>query len=53
MVVIKPVQTLKKRVEQAVRSRLGQDQWALEYAAGRMTSIDALLEDIEGVVRQG
>jgi ATP/maltotriose-dependent transcriptional regulator MalT len=52
MVVIKPVQTLKKRVEQAVRSRLGQDQWALEYAAGRMTPIDALLEDIEGVVRK-
>jgi predicted ATPase/DNA-binding XRE family transcriptional regulator len=52
MVVVKPVQTLKERTEREVRSRLGPDQWALSYAAGRMTSIDALLKDIEGVVRK-
>ncbi len=53
MVVVKPVHTLKERTEREVRSRLGPDQWALAYAAGRMTSIDALLKDIEGVVRKG
>ena len=43
---------LREQAEREVRSRLGPDQWALEYAAGRMTSIDALLRDIEGVVRK-
>ena len=32
--------------------RLGPDQWALAYAAGRTTSIDALLKDIERVVQR-
>jgi len=52
-VVVKPVHSLKERAEREVRSRLGPDQWALAYAAGRMTSIEALLKDIEGVVRKG
>ena len=51
-IFIKPAHALRERAEREVRSRLGPDQWALEYAAGRMTSIDALLRDIEGVVRK-
>jgi predicted ATPase/DNA-binding XRE family transcriptional regulator len=39
--------------EREVRARLGPEQWARAYAAGRMMSIDALLKDIEGVVRMG
>jgi predicted ATPase/DNA-binding XRE family transcriptional regulator len=39
--------------EREVRARLGPEQWARAYAAGRMMSIDALLKDIEGVVRTG
>jgi hypothetical protein len=49
----KSVDDLKEQAEREVRSRLGPGQWALAYAAGRMTSIDALLKDIEGVVRKG
>ena len=52
-VVVKPVHGLKERAEREVRSRLGPDQWALTYAAGRTTSIDSLLKDIEGVMRMG
>lgn len=50
-VVVKPVHALKERTEREVRSRLGPGPWGLAYAAGRLTSIDALLKDIEGVVR--
>jgi predicted ATPase/DNA-binding XRE family transcriptional regulator len=39
--------------ERELRARLGPEQWAVAYAAGRMMSIDALLGDIEGVVRMG
>ncbi len=39
--------------EREVRARLGPEQWARAYAAGRVMSIDALLKDIEGVVRMG
>ena len=39
--------------EREVRARLGPEQWARAYAAGRMMSIDALLEEIEGIVRMG
>jgi predicted ATPase/DNA-binding XRE family transcriptional regulator len=39
--------------EREVRARLGPEQWARAYAAGRMMSIDALLKDIEGIVRMG
>jgi predicted ATPase/DNA-binding XRE family transcriptional regulator len=38
---------LKEQAEQDVRSRLGPDRWARAYAAGRQTSIDSLLEDID------
>jgi tetratricopeptide (TPR) repeat protein len=46
-VVVKPVHALKEREERDVRSRLGPDRWAQAYAAGRRTSIDALLKDID------
>ena len=39
--------------EREVRARLGPEQWARAYAAGRMMSIDALLKDIEGILRMG
>jgi ATP/maltotriose-dependent transcriptional regulator MalT len=47
------VDDLRKQAEREVRDRLGPDQWARAYAAGRAMSIDALLNDIEGVVQQG
>jgi hypothetical protein len=46
------VDDLREQAEREVRARLGPDQWARAYAAGRTMSIDALLKDIEGVVRQ-
>ena len=39
--------------EREVRARLGPERWSRTYAAGRLMSIDALLKDIEGVVRAG
>ena len=47
------VDALREQAEREVRSRLGPDQWARAYAAGRMMSIDVLLKDIEGVVQKG
>jgi predicted ATPase/DNA-binding XRE family transcriptional regulator len=49
-------QSLEELREQAQRdalARLGPDRWATSYAAGRNTSIDALLKDIESVVHKG
>jgi predicted ATPase/DNA-binding XRE family transcriptional regulator len=37
--------------EREVRARLGPDQWAAAYAAGRQTSLDSLLNDIDTVSR--
>ena len=36
--------------EREVRARLGPDRWAAAYAAGRQTSIDSLLKDIDRIV---
>jgi predicted ATPase/DNA-binding XRE family transcriptional regulator len=47
------VQALGEQAEREVRARLGPDRWATAYAAGRRTSIDALLKDIDHVVRKG
>jgi predicted ATPase/DNA-binding XRE family transcriptional regulator len=46
----KSVDDLKEQAEREVRSRLGPDRWAAAYAAGRQTSIDSLLKDIDRVV---
>ena len=50
-VVDKSVDDLKEQAEREVRARLGPDRWARAYAAGRVTSIDALMKDIDGVLR--
>jgi ATP/maltotriose-dependent transcriptional regulator MalT len=47
------VHDLQEQAERDVRARLGPDQWARAYAAGRRTSIDALLKDIDRVVGKG
>ena len=51
-VVDKSVKDLKARTEREVRAHLGPDRWARAYAAGRLTSIDALLSDIDGIDRR-
>jgi tetratricopeptide (TPR) repeat protein len=38
--------------EREVRARLGPDRWAAAYAAGRQTSIDSLLKDIDNASRR-
>ena len=49
-VVDKSVDDLKDQAEREVRARLGPDRWARAYAAGRSTSIDSLMKDIDSVV---
>jgi predicted ATPase/DNA-binding XRE family transcriptional regulator len=48
-----PVHDLGDQAEREARGRLGPDRWAQAYAAGRHTSIDALLKDIDRVMREG
>jgi predicted ATPase/DNA-binding XRE family transcriptional regulator len=48
-VVDKSVDDLREQAEREVRARLGPDRWARAYAAGRSTSIDSLLKDIDSV----
>ena len=48
-VVDKSVEDLKEQAEREVRARLGEERWARAYEAGRKTSIDALLKDIDSV----
>jgi predicted ATPase len=48
-VVDNSVRDLQKQSEREVRARLGPARWARAYAAGRRTSIDALLKDIDRV----
>jgi hypothetical protein len=36
--------------EREIRARLGPDRWAAAYAAGRQTSIESLLKDIDRLV---
>jgi len=47
------VQDLRKQAEQDTKIRLGPERWAVAYTAGRTSSIDALLKDIDGVLRRG
>jgi ATP/maltotriose-dependent transcriptional regulator MalT len=51
-VVDKSVQDLQEQSEQKARARLGPDRWALAYTAGRRTSIDSLLKDIDSVAHR-
>ena len=41
------VHDLRAQVERDVRARLGEDRWTRAYAAGRVTSIDSLIKDID------
>jgi len=52
-IVDKWVHALGEQAEREVRARLGPDQWAAAYAAGRTTSIDALLNEIDDAPRRG
>jgi len=51
-VVTKSVHDLQEQAEREARARLGPERWAVAYAAGRTTSIDALLNDIDGVLQR-
>ena len=51
-VVLKLVHDLQAQSEREVRARLGPDRWAGAYRAGRRTSFDALLKDIDHVLRE-
>jgi predicted ATPase/DNA-binding XRE family transcriptional regulator len=46
-IVLKLVHDLREQTEQEARARLGPDRWARAYAAGRKTSLDSVLEDID------
>jgi len=46
-IVLKLVHELGEEAERGARARLGPDRWALAYAAGRTTSLDSLLEDVD------
>jgi predicted ATPase/DNA-binding XRE family transcriptional regulator len=50
-VVLKLVQDLRNEAERGVRARLGREQWDRAYAAGRGASIDALMKDIDRILR--
>jgi hypothetical protein len=43
---------VQEAAEREARARLGPDRWAVAYAAGRKTSIDALLKDIDRVLQR-
>jgi hypothetical protein len=48
-VVDASVDDLQEGTERQARARLGPDRWALAYAAGRRSSIDSLLKDIDSL----
>jgi len=48
-VVDKSVHDLREQAERDARARLGADQWAASYGAGRRSSVDALLKDIDSL----
>jgi len=52
-VVDKSLDDRKELAEREVRARLGPDRWTRAYAAGRGSSIEALLKDIDDVLRTG
>jgi predicted ATPase/DNA-binding XRE family transcriptional regulator len=46
-IVLKLVDDLRQQAEREARARLGPDRWARAYAAGRKTTLDSVLEDID------
>jgi predicted ATPase/DNA-binding XRE family transcriptional regulator len=51
-VVDKSVDDLRDQAEREVRARLGPDRWNRAYAAGRVTSIDSLIKEIDRVLKR-
>ena len=49
-VVDNSVRDLQGRIEDEVRARLGNDRWDDAYAAGRRTSMDSLLKEIDNAL---
>jgi predicted ATPase/transcriptional regulator with XRE-family HTH domain len=45
------VQALGEQIEGEVRARLGPDRWARAHAAGRVTSIETFIKDIDAALR--
>lgn len=52
-VVDQSVHDLRDHAESEVRARLGPARWERAYAAGRVTSIDSLLKDIDRMTAAG
>ena len=46
------VRDMGERAEQKARASLGPDRWARAYAAGRVTSMDSWIKEIDGVLRK-
>ena len=53
MLLDKSVHDLRAQAERDVRARLGDDRWTRAYAAGRVTSIDSLIKDIDRELKSG
>jgi hypothetical protein len=51
-VVDKSVQDLREHAERDARTRLGPDRWVRAHAAGRVASIDSLIEEIDSHSRR-
>ena len=49
-IVLKVVDELRGTAERHARADLSPDQWVRAYAAGRKTTLDSLLKDIDGVL---
>ena len=49
-IVLKVVDELRGTAERHARAHLSPDQWVRAYAAGRKTTLDSLLKDIDGVL---
>jgi hypothetical protein len=47
MIVDRSVNELREDTERAVSARLGPERWARAHAAGRKTSIDSLMNEID------
>ena len=52
-VVDPSVHDLREQAEREVRARLGPDRWGRAYAAGRVTSIDSLMKDVDSILGEG
>jgi hypothetical protein len=46
-VAVAAINDIRERIQRDTRARLGPTRWARAYAAGRQTSIDSLLKDLD------